>query len=104
MIVLHYADGLFVPVIACDVCEQRIADGRLGVAVFPRGGLSEPELLPCVYTHKGECHEAAERKLGGRSECGWQDLRTHLLYVVLNSNLTLEMLAEERDHRDAMGY
>jgi hypothetical protein len=104
MIAFHYAEGLFVPVIVCDVCEQRIADGRLGVVVFRMGDLSLPELIPCMQTHKGECYNAAERKLGGMGECGWQELQTHLLYVVLNSKLTLEMLAEERDFRDAAGY
>jgi hypothetical protein len=103
MILAHCVDGGYVPVLVCDICEKRIVDAQLGAVVFKRLVASEPDLIPGLHVHKGECHNAAESRLGGRENTGWMELQTHLLYLVLNSKLTPEMLAAERDMRDAAG-
>jgi hypothetical protein len=103
MILVHYAEGRYTPVLACDICEKRITDGQLGAVVFKHPNPGESELLPVMHVHKGNCHKAAEERLGGDLRCGWLELQTHLLYLVLNSKLTLEGLVEERDARDAAG-
>ena|ERR1700722_10704253 len=103
MILFHYDQGRYFPVVVCDICEKRIVDAQLGAVVHQQGDLeTETDLLPCIHAHKGECHDSAEKKIGGR--CVWQELSTHFLYLILNSQLTPEKLAKERDTKDAAGH
>ena len=100
MIMVRYVDGRYTPVINCDVCERRIAEAGLAVAVMKHGTIDEAELLPCLHAHKGACHDTAEERLGGKANTGWQELTQHLLFLAHNCKLTPEKLAQFRDHDD----
>jgi len=104
MILFHYVDGRYTPVLICDVCEKRIVDGDLAAVVHRHGDPEQAELLPCMYVHKGACHDTAETQMGGADNTGWQELETHLLFLLLNTKITPEKLAAERDRSDEIGY
>ena len=96
MILVQFKNAGYAAVIVCDICQQRISDGGLAVAVFPHVDHESSELLPVLHAHKGPCHHAAEAKLGGNT--GWEELANHLLEMAHNSGLSPEALI---DHRKA---
>ena len=67
MILAQFKNAWYAAVIVCDICQQRISDGGLAVAVFPHVNHESSELLPVLHAHRGPCHHAAEAKLGGNT-------------------------------------
>ena len=104
MILIDYLDGHYMPVVICDICEQRIRDAQRGGALYRLLAGPGPELLPILHVHKGECFAAGERRLGGAPVTAWQELRHHLLYVTSNCGLTPEKLAAEQAFIDRIGF
>lgn len=66
-----------VPYIECDVCGQPIDDIRLGAASFVNDGDIGLK-VDAKLTHKGKCHNEAERSLGGLDKTGWFELSDFL--------------------------
>jgi hypothetical protein len=98
MILVQFKNAWYAAVIVCDICQQRISDGGLAVAVFRHIDHESSELLPVLHAHKGPCQDAAEAKLGGKENTGQEELANHLLQMAHNSGLSPEALI---DHRKA---
>ncbi len=92
MIKVWYKDGRYVPIITCDICNERIEDAAVAAAVAPSGEPDKDQVLDVLHAHKGRCHEAAEHKLGGDLNTGWEELSVHVLYLARNVKLSPEAL------------
>ncbi len=103
MILIHYREGRYAPVVVCDICEQRITNANLAVAVGTDVYGKDPELISVLHAHKGTCHDAAEAKLGGRIKTGWDELSHHLLHLVQNIGLKPTDLVELKKTLDEIG-
>ena len=73
--------------------QQRISDARQAAAVAIDVPGSDSDLFQVFHTHKGECHDEAEKKLGGRAKCGWTQLDMYLLQLTENVKLPPDKLA-----------
>lgn len=100
MIKVLYKDGRYSPLVICDICSERIEDAALGAAVAPSGQGGDDQLLEVLHAHKGGCHKAAEERLGGKVNTGWDELGVHMLNLAMNVKLSPEALSDLRKLED----
>lgn len=94
MIVLRYHEGIYRPIILCDICEQPITDVQQANLVSKNPTRDEITVEAVMQVHQGRCTDVAEEKLGGKTETGFDNLEDHLFCLMLSSGLGLERLAE----------
>jgi hypothetical protein len=98
MIRILSRDHLHAPVVVCDVCGDPIWDANDGVAVF-NAVLKEMEKTDVLHAHKGDCHDAAEDRIG--EHAGWQELSSHFYWLGANLEITPEQFVKlSRLHKD----
>ena len=86
------------PYLCCDICDQNITESG-DAAVVIRSG--EESIL---YAHKGKCLDQAEEKLGGKANTGWQELRHHMVVLMLSVGMKPADAEEAlKDHRIMSG-
>ncbi len=83
-----------IPVITCDVCNNRIEDVLNAVAVNQNVFDMGETPTKILHAHKGRCHDSAEAKIG--KYAGWEELSAHLYYLCKNLGLTSQWF-EARD-------
>ncbi len=94
--------GRDIPMLICDVCDTWIEGAGEAAAVWKRAS-KDGETSEVLHVHKRGCHAQAEHRLGGKQNCSWEELGTHLLYLVGNSGLSPEQLQEIQDRNDRYG-
>ena len=98
MIKVIVRQGVLVPIVICDICNQQIQDLEKAAAVNPPIVELEAEKpTEILYAHKGKCHDLAEERLNqqyGRT-ASWQDLSTHFYFLCNNGGLTAEKMARK---------
>jgi hypothetical protein len=90
MLKMIYLNGRTVPQYFCDVCTTQIENAKGAALVFKRLSELEETNSEVLFTHKGQCHDAAEIKLGGKSKTGWQEMSVSLFHSLHNSQLSPE--------------
>lgn len=108
MIKILVLNARHAPIIMCDLCGQKIDDAIIGAAIFnnrtPGGDrLPDGSVIDVLHAHKGECHDLAETKLGGKELTGWIELERHVRYVLHNSGLDLQELLDYDDFDNEVG-
>jgi hypothetical protein len=94
--IIHHRPGRYAPPLFCDTCGKRITDAGLAAAVTVGHPIPEGESSEVLHVHKGECHDAVDRRLG--RQAGWDELSRPLLHLIYNVDLSPEKLI---DHREA---
>jgi hypothetical protein len=105
MIRVDYDGKTYAPHFYCDICHQPITDARRGAAVSPIG-MAIPDghaRLDVLHVHKGKCQDAAEDRVGGRANAGWDELIDHVRHLARNTGLTPESLADRQRTFDDTG-
>ena len=102
MIRTLHKDGHDLPLLICDICDTWIEGAGEAAAVW-KTARNEGDATPVLHVHKRGCHALAEQRLGGRAECSWEEMGTHLLYLVGNTGLTPEQLQEIQSRNDQLG-
>ena len=91
MIRIYNDNGVYAPVIICDICKGHIKNVKNGAIVSLILEVKSGEMTDFLSVHKGECQNKAEEQLSYRGKkVGWQELNTHLLYLCKNTGLTLK--------------
>ncbi len=90
-IVMQTIGDLSCPRVCCDICGKMIEDGRLAMVKWH-------ERIPSalVVCHKGECDQVSWPVT---RRWPWQELNTHLVYILRNLKLDL---SEESKRADMM--
>jgi hypothetical protein len=88
------------PAIFCDVCTKQITAAGEAAAVYPYEE-KDGAVLEVLHVHKGRCHDTAENKVGSNGGAPWQELESHLLWLLKNTGLPLDRLGElEADEKE----
>lgn len=98
MIKLVLIEGRSAPLLFCDHCGKRIENVLMAAAVFARVG--EGESSPVKHVHKGECHRETERVMNTNH---WQELSTHLRYLIDNVSMTPEWMVDKNKFEEQHG-
>lgn len=89
--------GLTGLVLVCDHCEERIRDGGMGVVVWSRDDLqADGDQTEAFFVHKGDCHDALDERLGGKSaRMPWSELNTAVHHLLHNAGIKPEDRLED---------
>ena len=94
MIKITWIKGRGCPKIFCDSCGEEILNAKDGAVVFPNfkdnGTIDE-----AIYVHKSHvknnCMSDAEASIKAKgNQQGWEELSTHLAYLVHNAGMGSE--------------
>ena len=88
MVEVRFADGVWAPVIICDVCSTRISDSSQANAIWSTSDYSGCN-GPVLHVHK-DCDD----RVAAEPPIAWAPLADHLFYVCHNARLTPTKLAE----------
>ena len=92
--IIHHKPGRYAPVLFCDICAKPITDAGLAAAVTVSHPIPEGETSEVMYVHKGDCHDAADRRLGKKA--GWDELSRHLRQLLYNTGLSPKKLQAQQ--------
>jgi len=92
-------DGMYAPVIICDICGKAIDNASLA-AVIDCERPNVGEMTEVRHVHKGKCHDLADARW---SELPWAEMDVHLLNLINNVGSSLEKLQEVREARNKVG-
>jgi hypothetical protein len=98
--IVHARPGFYAPMLYCDYCKKRITDAGSAAAITVSHPMPEGASSDVLHVHKGDCHDAVEKKLGGTA--GWEELSRHIMQLNYNVDLSPEKLQAHRD-ADAEG-
>jgi len=91
MIRIYNDNGVYAPVILCDICKGHIKEAQDGAVISLILEAQTGDMTEFFSVHKGECQQKAEEKLSFRGKkVGWQELNTHLLYLCKNTGLSVK--------------
>jgi hypothetical protein len=93
--IVHHIPGRYAPLLFCDTCGKRITDAGLAAAVTVGHPVPEGESSEVLHVHKGECHDAVDRRLG--RQAGWDELSRHLLHLIYNVDLSIGKLQAHKE-------
>jgi hypothetical protein len=91
------------PVLLCDICDQRIVKAADGNVVSKEPPSGHPDLQDLLYAHQGSCTDAAEKKLGGKTETGFDNLEEHHFRLLYSLGLSPEALLETQKNLQEFG-
>ena len=105
MIQIRFVDGVWAPMLICDVCSFPIAPhwnpGQVemqGIAIWSMAAYTPKSRLdrstgyrPVLHVHKGHCDVRAQGQL--EKPTGWESLDVHLFHICHNVGLAPEDLA-----------
>lgn len=100
MVVMQFRNGRAGPILACDVCKERIDNAGMAVVVHARN--SDAGVSAIMYAHKGVCHDAAELTFGGQPNSGWDELTTHFARLASNVGIDRDKILDHFDTMDSM--
>jgi hypothetical protein len=89
---IQNAVGRKAAILVCDVCLERIADASYAAAVF-KSESNVGDIFDVLHAHKGACHDEAEKRLGGKAQTGWEEMKVHLIQVCHNASSPVASLA-----------
>lgn len=98
MIKVVVRQGVVVPIVICDICNQQIQDLERAAAVNPPIiKLRAENPVDIIYAHKGKCHDIAEQRLSQQygQTAEWQELSTHFYFLCNGGGLTAEKMARK---------
>ena len=99
MIEMRCIDSLFIPRIVCDSCGEVITNASKAAIVFGNF-LNNGEKTCVLHINKnfvkGDCMEKAEGVIRSKGwEPGWDELKTHLAFLIKNAGMTPEDIEEK---------
>lgn len=81
---IRIQEGLFVPVLLCDTCNQPIEDWQMGIAAHPSPP-TDNVMIPISTFHKGDCDPGGGPQREERARM-WQELDHYLPWLFWNNN------------------
>lgn len=90
-------NGMNVPQVICSSCGQAITDAKKAAVVFENFS-AEGQSVDLSYVHKNfvgnNCLSQAEQKIRATGkQSGWEELSTHMAYIVSNVGLNEKDIA-----------
>lgn len=103
MIKFLYLNG-YAPIVVCDICQEKIVNAQLGVAIHTKAEkLEKGDMVEVLHLHKGQCHDLAEQKFAKKVNIGWQELMTHLIYLCQNTNIGIDDMKKQSEIDEIKG-